>query len=266
MLRRRCRPRIAAKHSGWATSNSSNSRSHGIDRRSAASQPTRSAAHRPSARRPIAARAGRGCAPPQGRQPPPQLLLVDAELGRQPLHDLLLSNPGVAAGVAAAAAGPSPRSPAAARSPGRRRGRRAPRRCRGWSPRRHGPRRRPPSSASNSRKRLGPVLVQIIARIEVFGQRENPQVGLLGDEQFQHFVGPLRAASSPSSTSTIRSAWAFRIGRATRPGPCPARPPRSGTHTDGRRSRRCSPPSPGPCGSFAAPRGPGRARRAACSW
>ena len=35
--------------------------------------------------------------------------------------------------------------------------------------------------------------MQKIARIEPFGQRENPQIDLLGDEQFEHFVRPLLA-------------------------------------------------------------------------
>ena len=43
------------------------------------------------------------------------------------------------------------------------------------------------------RKRGRPIFVQIIARVEPFGQRENSQVGLLGHEQFQHLVRPLRA-------------------------------------------------------------------------
>ena len=43
----------------------------------------------------------RGCLATQGRQPTPQVQLIDAELARQTLQDLLLLNAGIAAGFAA---------------------------------------------------------------------------------------------------------------------------------------------------------------------
>ena len=42
-------------------------------------------------------------------------------------------------------------------------------------------------------KGLGPALLEEIARVEIVGQREDPQVDLLGDEEFQDFVGPFLA-------------------------------------------------------------------------
>ena len=41
--------------------------------------------------------------------------------------------------------------------------------------------------------RLAALPGQIIRRVEALGQRENFQINLLGDEQFEHFVGPLAA-------------------------------------------------------------------------
>ena len=46
------------------------------------------------------------------------------------------------------------------------------------------------SSSEQLLKRLGAPLLEEFARIELLGQGENPQIDLLGDEQFQHFVGP----------------------------------------------------------------------------
>ena len=45
--------------------------------------------------------------------------------------------------------------------------------------------------ASRLGERLGTALLQEVARVEIVGQREDPQIGLLGDKQLQHFVGPL---------------------------------------------------------------------------
>ena len=61
------------------------------------------------------------------------------------------------------------------------------------------PRRRPASSNASA-----PCSMQEIGRVELVGQRQNAQVDVAGHEQLQHFVGPLRPASSPSSTSTTR--------------------------------------------------------------
>ena len=47
------------------------------------------------------------------------------------------------------------------------------------------------SSASSSAKASAPALVEEVARVELFGQGEDAQIDLLGDEQFQHLVGPL---------------------------------------------------------------------------
>ncbi len=40
---------------------------------------------------------------------------------------------------------------------------------------------------------LGAELQQEVARIEIVRQRQNPQIHLLGEKQFEHFVGPLAA-------------------------------------------------------------------------